>query len=378
MEDFLNQIYFGNTILKYIEALGIFVLVIIVVKIFRLIVLRRLKKWAAKTKTTFDDFILNGIKKSIIPILYYSAIYFSAQSLNLSDAVRSIFNVLSIVVVTIFIIRLITSTLDYSIKSYSAMQDAADQKAKQLKSISALARMVIWGVGLIFLLDNLGFDISAVVAGLGIGGIAVALAAQTILGDLFSYFIIFFDKPFELGDYIKVGDKNGTIEHIGVKTTRIRALNGEQLVFSNTDLTSSRLHNFKKLQKRRKVFMLGVIYETPAEKLKIIPDIVKDIITEVEKSEYDRGHFKSFGDFSLNFEFVYYVLSPDYSTYMDTQHNINMKIFNKFKEEGIEFAYPTQLVYVNKAESGESDNASVNYLQKKGEPVDSPLFSFRL
>jgi small-conductance mechanosensitive channel len=321
--------------------------------------LRRLKKWAAKTKTTFDDFILNGIKKSIIPILYYSAIYFSAQSLNLSDAVRSIFDVLSIVVVTLFIIRLITSTLDYSIKSYSAKQDAADQKAKQLKSISALVRIVIWGVGLIFLLDNLGFDISAVVAGLGIGGIAVALAAQTILGDLFSYFIIFFDKPFELGDYIKVGDKNGTIEHIGVKTTRIRALNGEQLVFSNTDLTSSRLHNFKKLQKRRKVFMLGVIYETPAEKLKIIPDIVKDIITEVEKSEYDRGHFKSFGDFSLNFEFVYYVLSPDYSTYMDTQHNINMKIFNKFKEEGIEFAYPTQLVYVNKAESGESDSASI-------------------
>ena len=359
MEDFLNQIYFGNTILKYIEALGIFVLIIIVVKIFRLIVLRRLKKWAENTKTTIDDFILNGIKKSVIPILYYSAIYFASRSLNLSDSVRSIFDVLSIVVVTFFIVRLITSTLDYSIKSYTAKQDAADQKAKQLKSISALARIIIWGVGLVFLLDNLGFDISAVVAGLGIGGIAVALAAQTILGDLFSYFIIFFDRPFELGDYIKVGDKNGTIEHIGIKTTRIRALNGEQLVFSNTDLTSSRLHNFKKLQRRRVVFMLGVIYETPAEKLKIIPELVKNIITEEEKSDYDRGHFKTFGDFSLNFEFVYYVLSSDYSTYMDTQHNINMKIFNKFKEEGIEFAYPTQLVYVNKADSGVSDNTLV-------------------
>lgn len=359
MEDFLNQIYFGNTILKYIEAIGIFILVLILVKIFQLIVLRRLKKWAEKTKTTIDDFILNGIKKSIVPILYYSAIYFAARSLNLSDAVRSIFDVSSIVVVTIFIIRLITSTLDYSIKSYSIKQDAADQKAKQLKSISALARIVIWSVGLIFLLDNLGFDISAVVAGLGIGGIAVALAAQSILGDLFSYFIIFFDKPFELGDYIKVGDKNGTVEHIGIKTTRIRSLSGEQLVFSNTDLTSSRLHNFKKLQRRRKVFMLGVIYETPAEKLKMIPDIVKDIITEEEKSDYDRGHFKSFGDFSLNFEFVYYVLSPDYATYMDTQHNINMKIFNKFKEEGIEFAYPTQLVYVNKVDSEVNDITAV-------------------
>ena len=359
MEDFLNQIYFGNTILKYITAIGIFVLVIIVVKIFRLLVLRRLKKWAEKTKTTFDDFILNGIKKSIIPILYYSAIYFAARSLNLTDSARNILDVLSIVVVTLFIIRLITSTFDYSIKSYAAKQEEADQKAKQLKSISALAKIVIWGVGLVFLLDNLGFDISAVVAGLGIGGIAVALAAQTILGDLFSYFIIFFDRPFELGDYIKVGDKNGTIEHIGIKTTRIRALNGEQLVFSNTDLTSSRLHNFKKLQKRRIVFALGVIYETPAEKLEIIPGIVKDIITEEEKSGYDRGHFKSFGDFSLNFEFVYYVLSSDYKTYMDTQHNINMKIFNKFSEEGIEFAYPTQLVYVNKGDSEVNDKTAV-------------------
>jgi small-conductance mechanosensitive channel len=359
MEDFLNQIYFGNTILEYITAIGIFVLVIIVVKIFRIVVLKRLKKWAAKTQTTIDDFILNGIKKSIIPILYYSAIYFAARSLNLSDSARNIFDVLSIVVVTFFIVRLITSTLDYSIISYAAKQEEADQKAKQLKSISALARIIIWGVGLVFLLDNLGFDISAVVAGLGIGGIAVALAAQTILGDLFSYFIIFFDRPFELGDYIKVGDKNGTIEHIGIKTTRIRALNGEQLVFSNTDLTSSRLHNFKKLQKRRIVFMLGVIYETPAEKLKIIPGLVKDIISEEENSDYDRGHFKEFGDFSLNFEFVYHVLSSDYTAYMDTQHNINMKIFDKFKEEGIEFAYPTQLVYVNKTDSGVSDNTLV-------------------
>jgi small-conductance mechanosensitive channel len=359
MEDFLNQIYFGNTILKYIEAIGIFVLVLILVKIFRSIVLRRLKKWAAKTKTTVDDFIIIGIKKSVVPILYYGAIYFAARSLKLSDSAKSILDILSIVVVTFFIIRLITSTLDFSIKSYTAKQDAADQKAKQLKSISALARIIIWGVGLVFLLDNLGFDISAVVAGLGIGGIAVALAAQTILGDLFSYFIIFFDRPFELGDYIKVGDKNGTVEHIGIKTTRIRALNGEQLVFSNTDLTSSRLHNFKKLQRRRIVFLLGVIYETPAEKLKMIPDLVKDIIAEEEKSNFDRGHFKSFGDFSLNFEFVYYVLSPDYATYMDTQHNINMKIFNKFNEEGIEFAYPTQMVYVNKTELSANEKVDV-------------------
>jgi small-conductance mechanosensitive channel len=351
VEDVLKQVYFGNTVLAYLIALGIFVISVLFVQIFRTIVLRRLKKWAERTKTTFDDFIIVAIRKSIVPILYYGAFYFAIKTLLLSNTFYTILDVLSIFVIVFFAIRLITSTLDYSISSYASRQEGEDQKAKQLKSISALARFVIWGIGLVFLLDNLGFDITAVVAGLGIGGIAVALAAQTILADLFSYFIIFFDRPFELGDYIKVGDKNGTVEHIGIKTTRIKALSGEQLVFSNTDLTSSRLHNCKKLQRRRINFQLGVIYQTSAEKLAKITGIVKQIIDEQENAEYNRAHFSSFGDFSLNFDFVYYVLSSDYTAYMDVQQDINMNIFNKFKDEGIEFAYPTQLVYVNKSDS---------------------------
>jgi small-conductance mechanosensitive channel len=256
--------------------------------------------------------------------------------------------VITIIAVIFFAIRLLTSTLDFSITTYSKQDDTSEQKSKQLKSLSALARFLVWGIGLIFLLDNLGVDISAVVAGLGIGGIAVALAAQAILGDLFSYFTIFFDKPFEIGDFVTVDDKTGTIEYIGIKSTRIRALSGEQLVLSNTDLTSSRIHNFKKLQRRRITFQLGVIYQTPADKLKIIPEIVKQIIVDHSDAEFDRGHFKAFGDFSLNFEFVYYVLSSEYSIYMDIQQAINFKIFEKFEEEGIEFAYPTQTLFMNK------------------------------
>jgi small-conductance mechanosensitive channel len=155
-----------------------------------------------------------------------------------------------------------------------------------------------------------------------------------------------------------VEDKNGTVEHIGIKTTRIRALNGEQLVFSNTDLTGSRLHNFKKLERRRISFQIGVIYETSAEKLQKITEIVKQIIDKQENAEYNRAHFSSFGDFSLNFDFVYYVLSSDYAVYMDVQQDINMEIFNKFKGEEIEFAYPTQLVYVNKSESDNTEKRS--------------------
>ncbi len=354
MEELLKETYWGNTILQYLIAAGFFVGGIIMVSIFKTIILIRLKKWAGKTKTTIDDFLIVGIQKSIVPILFYGSFYIALRTLNISPDVGNILNIASVFVITFFAIRLITSILDFSITSYSSMHEAGDQKTKQLKSLSALARFLVWGIGLIFLLDNLGFDISAVIAGLGIGGIAVALAAQSILGDLFSYFTIFFDKPFELGDYILVGDKNGTVEHIGIKTTRIRALSGEQLVFSNTDLTSSRIHNFKKLQKRRITFQIGVIYETHEEKLQKISDIVEKIIKEEQNAQFDRGHFKSFGDFSLNFEFVYYVLSADYAKYMDVQQVINYKIFEQFSKEGIEFAYPTQTLFMNKINGEDS------------------------
>ena len=355
MDELLKQVYFGNTILNFAEALGIFILGIIVIKIFRSIVLRRLKKWAAKTQTTIDDFIIIGMQKSVVPVLYFGSFYIAFKYLKLSPDFHTAINIISIFIVTFYAIRLITSVMDFSIVSYTSKQgEAHPHKAKQLKGISTFAKMLVWGIGIIFLLDNLGVNISAVVAGLGIGGIAVALAAQAILGDLFSYFVIFFDRPFEIGDFIIVDDKTGTVEHIGIKTTRIRALSGEQLVLSNTDLTSSRIHNYKKLQRRRVVFQIGVIYETPADKLKIIPEIVKNIIVEAENAEFDRGHFKSYGDFSLNFEFVYYVLSADYTIYMDIQQNINLKIFTVFEKEGIVFAYPTQMVYVNKTDNDSS------------------------
>jgi small-conductance mechanosensitive channel len=197
-------------------------------------------------------------------------------------------------------------------------------------------------------MDNLGFNISAVIAGLGIGGIAIALAAQAILGDLFSYFVIFFDRPFEVGDFIVVGDKTGTVEYTGIKTTRIRALSGEQLVFSNTDLTNSRIHNFKKMQERRVVFKLGVVYQTPTAQLEEIPKIVRAIIEKHTDVRFDRGHFASYSDFSLNFEFVYFVFGAEYVKYMDTQQSINLEIYKEFEKRKIEFAYPTQTLYLNK------------------------------
>jgi small-conductance mechanosensitive channel len=189
-----------------------------------------------------------------------------------------------------------------------------------------------------------------VVAGLGIGGIAVALAAQAVLGDLFSYFSILMDRPFELGDFIIIDDYMGTIEHIGIKTTRIRSLGGEQLVFSNTDLTGSRIRNYKRMEQRRIVFRIGVVYQTPVEKLKEIPGIIKGIMDAIPEARTDRAHFASYGDSSLDFEIVYYVLTGDYNKYMDIQQEINLSLAEEFERRGIEFAYPTRTLFIEKGE----------------------------
>ncbi|MGL5514629.1 MAG: mechanosensitive ion channel family protein, partial [Sporomusa sp.] len=185
----------------------------------------------------------------------------------------------------------------------------------------------------------------AVVAGLGIGGIAVALAAQKMLGDLFSYVALVFDRPFEIGDFIIIGDHAGTIEHIGIKTTRIRSLGGEQLIFANSDLTSSRIQNYKRMASRRVVFKFRVMYHTTSQQLKEIPDIVRQIIENIDDATLDRAHFTSFGDFSLDFEVVYYVTGNDYAKYMNIQQKINLDLKEAFEQRNIEFAYLTKLLY---------------------------------
>jgi small-conductance mechanosensitive channel len=200
-------------------------------------------------------------------------------------------------------------------------------------------------------LDNIpGVEVDTLVASLGIGGVAAALAVQNILSDLFASLSIALDQPFEIGDFIVFGGDMGTIERIGIRSTRVRSLSGEQLVISNTDLLDSRIHNYKRMAERRVVFSFGVVYETPPELLARIPGIVEEIIAQQGQTRFDRAHLKEFGDFSLNFEAVYYVLAPEYGTYMDIQQAINLALHARFEREGIEFAYPTQLVYLDGGE----------------------------
>ena len=350
MQEMLDHSFFGNTILGYLTSLAIFIASVVVIYAFKRYVLKRLKRWAESTNSTIDDLLINAIDKSLVPILYFGALYISLHTLVLSPEFKNGLRIAAIILFTLLAVRAVTSAVNFGLRSYLKRTDNLERGEKQLKGIRLLLNFVIWAMALVFLLDNLGVKISAVVAGLGIGGVAVALAAQAILGDLFSYFVIFFDKPFQIGDFIIVGDKMGEVEMIGIKTTRLRAIGGEQLVFSNKDLTDSRVHNYKKMQRRRVVFKLGVIYQTPAEKLKAIPQIVKSIIEKQNGTTFDRGHFASYGDFSLNFEFVYYVTGADYAKYMDIQQAINLAIFEIFEREQIEFAYPSQTLFVSKAD----------------------------
>jgi len=350
MQEIFAYSIFGNTIFAYLSSLGIFLGGMAIVYAFKRYVLSRLKKWADSTETTVDDLLVRAIEKSLVPVIYFAVLYVSLHTLVLSPEFKHGLTIAAIVLITVLAVRALISAVNFGLESYLGHSADSDGSEKQLKGIRGLVNFAIWVIALVFLLDNLGVKISAVVAGLGIGGIAVALAAQAVLGDLFSYFVIFFDKPFEIGDFIVVGDKMGAVEYIGIKTTRIRALGGELLIFSNKDLTNSCVHNFKKMEKRRIVFKLGVIYQTPSEKLKAIPAIVKGIIEGQEDTTFDRGHFATYGDFSLGFEFVYYVNGADYAKYMDIQQAINLEIFESFEKEKIEFAYPTQTLFVSKVD----------------------------
>lgn len=349
MQELLDHSIFGNTILDYLSACGTFIGGMVIIYIFKKCILCRLKKWAESTETLIDDLLVSAIQKSLVPVFYFGILFISLHTLTLTPRVEKWLGIAAIIVITLYAVKAIIAAVNFGLQSYIKSSPDAPGEEKHIKGISGLVNFAVWTLALVFVLDNLGVKISAVVAGLGIGGIAVALAAQAVLGDLFSYFVIFFDKPFEIGDFIVIGEKKGEVEYIGVKTTRIRAIGGEQLIFSNTDLTNSRVHNFKKMEKRRVVFKLGLIYQTPAEKLRLVPQIVKDIIVAQEDVSFDRGHFASYGDFSLNFEFVYFVTGGDYSKYMDIQQSINLSVFEEFEKEGLEFAYPTQTLFVNKS-----------------------------
>ena len=344
----MDSQFLGNTFQDYLVSAAVFLGVSVGMPIAKRVVLRHLKTFTEATKNDYDDLVHDLLRRFVGPFVYlFTAIYFGTLSLSLPGNLSRLLYGFFVVILAIKVAQVLQETARYVIRKWTEQTVKEDPtSAAMLKNMTWVVRIMIWAATLLFIFDNLGVNITAFVASLGIGGVAIALAAQAVLGDAFSSFAIFMDKPFQVGDFIIVGDLLGTVEHVGFKTTRIRSLGGEQLIFSNSDLTSSRIKNYRRMQQRRIVFSVGVIYQTPVEKVKAISLMIKRVIEEHQNARFDRAHFKSFGDFALIYEVVFYVLRPDYNTYMDVQQSINVRLIEEFQEAGIAFAYPTQQLYV--------------------------------
>lgn len=345
----LEGIYLGNTVQDWLIAVGILIGAFLLLSSVKRILISRLSRLAAITAHDFDDLLVAVLKNTKTFILFATSTYLATTILTLKPTLTG--PGLKLLVLTLLLQGGFWVSAGITFWLERSMQKRMDQdksSATTLTFLGFLARIALWTIVLLLMLDNLGVNVTGLVAGLGIGGIAVALAVQNILGDLFASLSIVLDKPFVIGDFVVVDTFSGTIEHIGLKSTRIRCLSGEQLIIANNDLLKSRVRNYKRMTERRIAFNLGVTYQTPLEKLSAAKKIVSDIIDRQEHARLDRVHFQAFGDSALNFEVVYFVTDPDYALYMDVQEQINLAIFSSFAQQGIEFAYPTQTLFLQR------------------------------
>lgn len=347
MPQFLQYTYFSNTVLDYIVFLLSVILSCLVIKAAELFLLRRIYVWAHKTPDSINDLLLRGIKKYLLPILYISAVFLCTKIIYLNPSFEKMLNTVVLFILLIIGAIFASSVVVFALNKHWKNKESTQSNYLAINLITGIIKVLIWVVVLILFLDNIGVKITALITGLGISGVAIAFAAQSILSDFFCFFTIVFDHTFEIGDFLIVGDQMGTVEHIGMKTTRLRALGGEQLIFSNTDLTNSRINNYKTMEQRRALFTIGVSYETTSEKLRVIPGLIKDIVDSVPDTTFSRTHFISYGAYCLNFEIAYFILSSDYDKYMDINQIVNLRIKEEFDKQGIKFAFPTQTVHLH-------------------------------
>jgi small-conductance mechanosensitive channel len=347
--------FLGNTTRDWLIALGVAAVAWVVCWLLKYVATRYLQRVARRSKTDVDDLIAQVTNKTEFPLLAIVGVYLGSRVLSLPPGFETWARAVTVGAVLIQVAlwgdALITGWLLWYQKRQRA--DEAEE-VTTVRVLAVVVRFAVLTLIALIALDNIpGIEVTTLVASLGIGGIAVALAAQNILADLFASLIIALDKPFVIGDFIKVDDFMGTVEDIGLKTTHVRSYTGEEVIFGNGDLLSSRLSNYKTLAKRLVISTIGVTCETPYAKLERIPGIVREVVEAQEVADFARAHLAEFGPSSYNYQVVYSVPSPDFGVYMDTRHGINLGIIRRFEEEGIEMAYPTQVVYVGERDSGE-------------------------
>jgi small-conductance mechanosensitive channel len=346
----LDRMIFGFPLSEWMIAAAWGLGTALLVRFALQIVVGQIRRISLRTETDLDDLAVELLDKTRFLFILLVGLWVAARSLELPDAWDATMAAVLTAVILLQIGFWGMGVVNYVVRR--ARRESVEDDpglATAIGAIGFIVRLALWTVLLLTGLATFGIEITALIASLGIGGLAVALALQNVLGDLLASLSIVFDKPFVIGDFVVIGDFSGTIENVGLKTTRIRSLSGEQLVFSNSDLLSSRIRNFKRMEERRVVFQLGVEYGLPAEKLQRIPELVRSAVEAQANARFDRSHFKAFGDFSLNFETVYFMSVPDYAAYMDTQQAINLAVYASFEGEGIPFAFPTQTVHLQRA-----------------------------
>ena len=335
-----------NRLLTWGAAAATTAVVLLALAVLRRVALARLGALATRTRTDVDDVVVAVFRRTRVFFLAAIALYAGAGLLDLTphgqQLVTDVLTLAGVLQVGLWG----NALAGLLVERHARKHPDGEGGGASVNALGYLARFALWTILALLALDNLGVNITALVAGLGVGGVAVALAVQNILGDLFASLSIVLDRPFVLGDFIVVDQLMGSVEHIGLKTTRIRSLSGEQIVFANADLLKSRIRNYKRMFERRVVLLLGVVYETPPEAVAAIPGVLREIIESEARVRFDRAHFKGFGASSLDFEAVFYVLDPDYNTYMDIQQTINLAILRRFAADGIDFAFPSRTVYV--------------------------------
>lgn len=364
LDYFLQHEVLGNSYWEWATAFIVALLCILVAILVRRIVRRQYERFRATPRQELIEIPLLVASKTMFFTIVALSLAAGLSLVELPDKLRTVIKSGATTILFVQMGLWVTTGLVALLERRRRSALEHDRAAVgSLGIIGFILRAVVWVLVLLLTLENLGIDVTALVAGLGVGGIAVALAVQNVLGDLFASLSITLDKPFVVGDFLILGEYLGTVEHIGIKSVRIRSLSGEQIIIANADLLGSRVRNYGRMVERRVVSSLRVPYETPRELLQKIPGYIRKAVESVEGTRFDRSHLARFGDFSLEFETVYYVLSPDYNRYMDIQQKIFFTIHEDFERDGIRFAIPTQKLWLSppdntsEAESADAEDA---------------------
>jgi len=352
MQDFLEiNTFIGLSLLQWLTLIIVAISSYFFLSYLCSIAIKKLSVDASGTENRFNHALAEVLRSTQKITLALFALLIALQFLDLSGKWENRLSHLTFFVIGIQLALWVSKSITIWSNMQLLEKDEQAPNPVITSMLSWILKVAIWSIVLLAILSNVGINITAFIASLGVGGVAVALAVQNILSDLFASLAIGLDKPFVIGDFVVFGEVAGSIERIGLKTTHIRSISGEQIVCSNTELLKNTIHNYKRMSERRVEFKFGVTYDTPPAILAKIPGIVKSAIEKSEHTRFDRAHLKGFGSSSLDFEVIYFVDSSDFNLYMDIQQEINLDLIKEFNKLNISFALPTTNMHIRTLEA---------------------------